>query len=92
MSLAGLGSRWGFFQAAEQPQQAVENRQRMGRAAGDVQIDRHDAVGAVVDLGVVAERAARDGARADGDHDLRRGHRLVGLLQGAVSCFRLPGR
>ena len=44
----------------------------MRRTARDVEIDGHDRVGAVVDLGVIDVGAAGDRAGADGDDDLRR--------------------
>src|SRR5258708_35794257 len=37
-----------LFDPPQQPQEAVENRQRMGRAARDVQIHGHDRLCAVV--------------------------------------------
>ncbi len=53
----------------------------MGRAAGDVEVDRDDGRSAVVDFGVVGEGAAVDGARAAGDDD-------AGVGQGGVSLFK----
>ncbi len=60
----------------------------MRRIAGDVEVDREDAFGAIVDLGMASENAPRDGRGADGDDDLRFRHGLVGLDQGDLSCFR----
>ena len=44
----------------------------MRRTAGDVQVDRHHAVGTVVDLGMIDVRTAGNGAGTYRDHDLRR--------------------
>ena len=60
----------------------------MRRTAGDEEIDRHDRRGAVVHLGVADERPAGDRAGADGDHDLRRRHGVVGLLQRQFHVLR----
>ena len=60
----------------------------MRRIARDVEIDRQDALGAVIDLGMASEDAPGDGRGTDGDDDLRRRHRLVGLDQGLLSCSR----
>ncbi len=73
-----LGSR---FKASEKAQHPVEHCQRMGRIAGDIQVDRQNTLDAVMDLGMVPEDPARDGTRADGDHDLRCRNCLVGLQE-----------
>src|SRR5205823_1026332 len=66
---------------AEQAQEAVEDRQRMGRAAGDEQVDRHDRRRAAAGLGQTGERTAGDRARADSDAELRRRNRLPRLAE-----------
>jgi hypothetical protein len=45
-----------FFDSPQQSQQAVENRQRMGRTAGDVKIDRDDRLGPVSNFRMTDER------------------------------------
>ena len=44
-----------ILEPAEQPQQAVKDRQRMGRVAWDIEIDGKDSVDSVVDLRVAAK-------------------------------------
>ena len=47
------------FQAAQQAQQAVEDRQRMRRPAGDEEVNGQERRAAIMDLGVTAiERSA----------------------------------
>ena len=66
------------FRSIEQAQEPIENRQGMRRIAGDVKIDRKDALDPVVHLGIPSKDTSRDGGGADDDHDLGRGDRLVG--------------
>jgi len=58
-----------LFDSAEQSQQHIQNGDRVGRAAGDVEIHRDDRSGTVVDFRVAAEDAARDGAGANHNDD-----------------------
>ena len=67
--------------ASQQPQDAVEDGQRMGRTSRNEEIDRNDAACAVMLLGVINVRPTGNRAGAHGDHDLGRRHGLVGLLQ-----------
>ena len=60
----------------------------MGRAAGNVEIHGNRAVDAVVLFGMAGERAARDRAGTDGDHDLGRWRRLVRIIRGRVIAER----
>ncbi len=53
----------------------------MRRTARYQQVDRQQIGGPVVHLRVAGERAAADGACPHGDDDLRRGDRIVGLLE-----------
>ena len=68
-----------FLKPSQQTQKSVKDCKRMGRTAGDIEIDGQDPVGAVMDLGMVPVGAARDGARSDGNHDLGSRDRVVGL-------------
>jgi len=77
--LAGRLSDWQAWSCA---QEAVQDRQGVGRAAGDVEINGNRAVRAVVLFGMAGERTAGDGARADGDHEPGGRRGFVGLLQG----------
>ena len=70
-----------MLQSAEQPQQAIQNRHRVRRAAGDEEIDRNNRSTTVVDFGVVEERPAADRAGSDGDDQLRRRDRRVRVEQ-----------
>src|SRR5262249_48341949 len=76
-----VGTRGQTFRAepVEEPEEAIEDRERVRRAAGDVEVHGHYRVRAVVGLIVPNVRAARDGARADGNHDLWGGDGVVGL-------------
>ena len=71
---ASAGAGVFVFEAAEESEQAVEQRKRMRRAAGDEQIHGQQIADAVAGFGMVAIGAAGDRARAAGDDDLRRGH------------------
>src|SRR5262245_30159651 len=88
----GTHSRFGLgillFETADQSQEAVEDRQRMGRTAGDEQIDRDDSGRAVTLFGVVDERSPRDGAGPDGDDELGCGGTFVGILEGEFHVLR----
>ncbi len=77
-----------FLEAAQEAQEPVENRQGMGRISRNIQIDRQEAVDAVVDLGMTAEDATGNGARADGDHDLGRRARPRRSSAAPASCSR----
>src|SRR5438132_9670546 len=82
LSAARTGSCTGpEFESSEQTENAVEDRQRVGRTAGDVEIDRDIGRDAVEDFGAAPKRAAADGANADGNHQSRVRHRPVGLLE-----------
>ena len=50
----------GWFEAAEEAQEPVENCERMGRISRNIQIDGQEAVDSVVNLGMAAEDAAGD--------------------------------
>ena len=67
---------------AQEPEQAVEDGQGVRRAAGDEEVNGHGGSGAIVNLGMADVGAAGNGAGADGDDKLRRGHGVVGLSQG----------
>ena len=60
----------------------------MRRTPGDVEVDRKLALDAVRHLRVIEVGAARNGAGADRDHELRRRNRLVGLAQGQPHVLR----
>ncbi len=75
------GSPLALLESPQEAQQAVEDGERVRRAAGDVEVDRQHRIGAVVRLRVADVGAAGDRAGADGDHELGRRHRVVGLLQ-----------
>ena len=64
-----------------QREQSFEQRDRIGRTAADVQIDRHDLVDAADDRIAAGEDAAIRRAVADRDHPFRIGRRRVGALQ-----------
>jgi len=68
--------------STDQPQQTVEDRERVRRAAGDVEIDRQEAIGPVMDLGIASKRSAGDRTSPNRDYNLRRRHGIVGFLQG----------
>src|SRR5262245_8440605 len=73
---------------SQQPQEAVQNGPRAGWAAGDIKVNGNDAVGAVMDFGMVDVRPAGDGASADGNDDLGRRNSVVSLLQCEAHVFR----
>lgn len=74
----------------------------MGRAAGDIEVDRQDAIGAVVRLRVIPIYPAGDGTGSNRDNDLGGGHRLVRFLKrelhvlshraGDQEAIGVPGR
>ncbi len=59
----------------------------MRRKAGNVEIDRHDLISAIVNFGMVGPGTAGNRADADDNHDLRRRHRFVGDFQGPAHVF-----
>jgi len=64
MASWGEGSHWRRTErltAVEEAQEAVEDRQRMRRAAGNKEIDGDGRARAVVDFRAIDVRAARDG-------------------------------
>ena len=78
----GLRHRRGTAADAEQVEQAVDEGQRVGRAAGDVELGGELAEEAALDgVGVLVGRAA-DGAGAGGDDELGGGHAVPGEAEG----------
>src|SRR5204862_6162837 len=69
-------------QSAEQAQPAVQDGERMRRAAGDEKVHGNDRTGAVIDLGVADKGPAGDGTRSDRDDEPRVGHGLIRLSEG----------
>src|SRR5207249_8705497 len=57
---------------AEQAEQPIDRRERMGRAPRNPQVHRQDVADAARDLRAPNERAPADGARAHGDYELDR--------------------
>src|SRR5437660_12751974 len=76
-----IGTARAILDPAQQTKQTIEDRQRMRRTTGDVEVDRNRAGGAIVLFRMAGVNAAGDRAGADGDDDLRRGDGVVGLLQ-----------
>jgi hypothetical protein len=60
-----------FCQSPQQPQQSIQYRYRMRRAAGDVKVNRQYDINAVVDFRQITERAAAESAGANGNDDFR---------------------
>ena len=70
---------------------ALQQRARRRRAAGDRDVDR-DHVGDAAEARVaLAEDAAGAAAIADGDDELRLGRRVVGALAARSPCASTPG-
>jgi hypothetical protein len=63
---------------AQQSQQAIRNRDRVGWAARYIQIHREQALDAVANLGVPPVKAAGNGAGSGSDDELWFGDRFVG--------------
>src|SRR6185437_14807001 len=76
------------LETTDEAQQAVENRERMRRTAGDEKIDGNDSGGPVILFGVVDERPARNRAGADGDHKFRRGDRFIRIQERKLHVLR----
>src|SRR5262249_25120043 len=68
-----------FLKATQKPKKPVNNGQRVGRTARDVEVDR-DVLGYAAVRGISAgERTTADRAGTHGNHELGRWHRSVGL-------------
>ncbi len=76
-----LGDELVLLDLALQLQQPLEERLGARRAAGDVDVDRHDLVDAVDDVVAVVERAAAGGAGAHADDPLGLRHLVVEALE-----------
>src|SRR6478609_6487418 len=71
--------------------EAVEDRLRPRRAAGDVDVDRHELVGTLYDR-VVGEHAAAGGAGAHRDRPLRLQHLVIEAADDRRHLDRDPAR
>jgi hypothetical protein len=58
--------------AAQQPEEGIQNHQRMGRTARDIQVNRHHHVSPVVDLRVINEGITSNGAGTHGNDKFQR--------------------
>ena len=67
---------------------AVQNCPRVGRAAGDKQVNGQQVGDALVALIAAAKQPARNGARAHSYHKARLWHGLVGIQHGEAHVFR----
>ena len=65
----------------DQTKQSIQDGYGIWGAAGDIKIDRQLRFGAIVDFGMINERAAGNRAGADRDDKLRIGDRFIRLLQ-----------
>src|SRR5947208_16630550 len=66
---------------AEQAEQPIDRRERMGRAPRNPQVHRQDVADAARDLRAPNERAPADGARAHGDYQLRGWHGRIRFFE-----------
>src|SRR6059036_94138 len=64
----------------------------MGRAAGDIQIDRNHRISPIVDFRVINERPPRNRTGAYGDYEFRRRDSVVGLLERQPHVLRHGSR
>ena len=83
----GLRFEVDVLNAAEEAEEAIEQREGMGRAAGDIKIDGNCRICAVVNFRASGEGAAADGAGADGNHQFGRGDGLIGFLERELHVF-----
>jgi hypothetical protein len=77
-----------FLQSSEQPQQPIQDREGMRRAAGNEKINGNDGGGSVEYFRMVDKRSAGDGTSAYGNGNFRLGHGVPGFLQGQLHAFR----
>src|SRR5258708_4360109 len=76
-----------LFKSPQQPQQSIENSQRMRWPARDEQINRNNRSCAVIDLRVTRERPTGDGARTHGNGNLWLGHSIPGFFECELHIF-----
>src|SRR6266581_3289985 len=60
----------------------------MRRATRDIEVHRHEGVGAIADFRVIDVRSTGDRARAHRNHNLWRGHGLVSLVERELHVSR----
>ena len=72
----------------DEPQQAVQYRKGLRRAAGDIEIDRKKTGGSIMNLLMAAVRPAGNGTSPDGNDQLGRWYGFVGLEQAEAHIFR----